>query len=379
VAIDARKVDDFGIGTYVRAHLDEFAALGEPAELMVYLPPGRPPTAAWQQAGIAWRGVGARPYSLAELWTLAGHARRDRVELFHAPHYVCPPLLPCPAVITIHDLIHLRLPAGRPRRARVYARVMLALAVRRAARVIVVSESTRRDLETILGAAPERIRVIPNGVGSHFRPAPDPAAIADGLRALAVAAPYFLFVGNPLPHKNLPALLEAFRGLPPGLGRLVLAGIPPGAHARVAAACQTRALEARVTIVPPLPEASMPLLYQGATALVCPSLWEGFGLPALEAMACGTPVLAADRGALPEVVGDAGILVDPANVDALREGLYTLAVQGTRREALRLAGLSRARQFSWRRSAEATLAVYREVLRRSSRVHQDGDAGRAGP
>jgi glycosyltransferase involved in cell wall biosynthesis len=123
----------------------------------------------------------------------------------------------------------------------------------------------------------------------------------------------------------------------------------------------------------------MPLLYQGATALVCPSLWEGFGLPALEAMACGTPVLAADRGALPEVVGDAGILVDPANVDALREGLYTLAVQGTRREALRLAGLSRARQFSWRRSAEATLAVYREVLRRSSRVHQDGDAGRAGP
>jgi glycosyltransferase involved in cell wall biosynthesis len=105
----------------------------------------------------------------------------------------------------------------------------------------------------------------------------------------------------------------------------------------------------------------MPAIYRGALALVCPSLWEGFGLPALEALACGTPVLASDRGALPEVVGSAGLLVDPTNVDALREGMYTLGVHASLRAALREAGLARARAFSWDHTAEATLAVYREA------------------
>ena len=115
-------------------------------------------------------------------------------------------------------------------------------------------------------------------------------------------------------------------------------------------------------ILPPLPEAELPPLYQGATALVLASLWEGFGLPALEAMACGTPVVVADRGGVAEVVGEAGLRVDPTNVDALREALYNLSVHAPLRAALRAAGLARARAFSWRRAAEATAAVYREAL-----------------
>jgi glycosyltransferase involved in cell wall biosynthesis len=366
VALDARKVHDFGIGTYIQGLLGALPATGRPEALVAYLPPGSEPPApaavAWGPRA-RWRPVRARPYSLGELWQLARAVRADRADLFHAPHYVCPPLLPCPAVVTIHDLIHLRFPPRhRHPAAPLYARVMLRLAVRRARRLITVSESTRRDVVDRLGAVPGRVRVIPNGVGAPFEPADVPERRDPALAARGAEPPYFLFVGNPLPHKNLRGLLEAFGGLPPGLGRLVLGGIPPAARPRVDGLVSARGLRDRVSVLAPMPAATLARLYQGARAVVCPSLWEGFGLAALEAMACGAPVVAANRGGLPEVVGDAGLLVDPANVDALREGMYTLAVHEPLRAALRTRGLVRARAFSWRHVAEATVAVYQEAL-----------------
>lgn len=366
VALDARKIDDFGIGTYIQGLLEALPGVGRPEALVAYLPVGRQPSAAGAAAWGArarWRPVAARPYSVSELWQLALAARRDHADLYHAPHYVCPPFLPCPAVVTVHDLIHLRFP---PRHhhpvAPLYARLMLRLAVRRGRRLITVSESTRRDLVERLGARPERIRVIPNGVGAPFEPADAPERPDPALLGLGVEPPYFLFVGNPLPHKNVAGLLDAFAGLPPALGRLVLVGIQPAARARVDGLSAARGLGDRVRTLAPVPAAILAHLYQSARAVVCPSLWEGFGLAALEAMACGAPVLAANRGGLPEVVGDAGLLVDPTNVDALREGMYTLAVQEPLRAALRARGLARARAFSWRHVAEATVAVYQEAL-----------------
>jgi len=368
VGLDARKLRDFGVGTHIRGLVDAFVEIGVPEELVVYLAPGAFVRDTVPRPGqLMARVEAARPYSVGELWRLAVDAWRDRVQLFHAPHYVCPPWLPCPAVVTIHDLIHLRFPGHRRHRlAPLYAGVMLRLAVRRAARVITVSESTRQDLESRLGVPPRLIRVIPNGVAPCFRPATDLAAVDRVLETLGVARPYWLFVGNPLPHKNLDGLLAAYAGLPPALGRLVLAGIGPAARAGVTAGCARRGLADRVHVLAPVPRAAMPALYQRAEALVCPSLWEGFGLPALEAMACGTPVIAGDRGALPEVLAGAGILVDPTDVDALREAMYNLAADGRLRAALRDAGLVRARAFSWRDAAEATLAVYREVLGRDA-------------
>ncbi|HSB61063.1 MAG TPA: glycosyltransferase, partial [Vicinamibacteria bacterium] len=222
VALDARKLDDFGIGTYLQGLIGEFARLGCPETLVAYRRPDRPvPEGLAGAPTVRWQDEPAPSYSLQELWRLASAARRDRVELFHAPHYVCPPVLPCPAVVTIHDLIHLRVPdPDRPRLAPLYARVMLRLAVRRARRLITVSESTRQDLQARLGAPADRIRVIPNGVAAHFRPAADPATLAPALTRLGVVRPYFLFVGNPLPHKNLGGLLDAFAPLPPTVGRL---------------------------------------------------------------------------------------------------------------------------------------------------------------
>jgi alpha-1,3-rhamnosyl/mannosyltransferase len=366
LALDARKIDDFGIGTYIQGLLEALPAVGLPEALVAYLPPGRAPSAeavaAWGSRA-RWRSVTARNYSVGELWQLALAARRDRADLFHAPHYVCPPILPCPAVVTVHDLIHLRFPLRhRHPVAPVYARLMLRLAVRRARRLITVSESTRRDLVERLGAAPGRIRVIPNGVGAPFVPVETPGPMDPTLARLGVTPPYFLFVGNPLPHKNLAGLLDAFAGLPRDLGRLVLAGIPASARAHLDGLSVARGLQDRVHALAPLPAATLARLYQEAQAVVCPSLWEGFGLAALEAMACGAPVVAANRGGLPEVVGDAGLLVDPTRVDALREAMYTLATQEALRAALRARGLARARAFSWRHVAEATVAVYREAL-----------------
>jgi glycosyltransferase involved in cell wall biosynthesis len=368
VGVDARKLYDFGIGTHIQELLTQFTELGIPEELVVYGPPaGEPAVSADGGRKLLWRVESARAYSLAELWRLSLRARRDRLQVFHAPHYVCSPVLPCPAVVTVHDLIHLRFPVARRRHlAPLYARVMLRLAVRRAARLITVSVSTRDDLVARLGARPDRIHVIPNGVAPRFRPASDAAALAAGLAALGIAPPYLLFVGNPLPHKNLPTLLEAFAGLPVDVGRLVIAGVRPALAPVVGRAAEAHGVATRIAVLAPVSGEMMPLLYQGATALVCPSLWEGFGLPALEAMACGTPVVASDRGGLPEVVGGAGLLVDPANVDALREAMYNLAVHAPLRAALRAAGLARARAFSWRRAAEATVGVYREALAEGS-------------
>jgi glycosyltransferase involved in cell wall biosynthesis len=383
LGLDARKLHDFGIGTYIQSLLGEFAALGEPEALVVYAPPGvAPPAELASHRGLRWQAEAAPPYSLTELWRLALRARRDGVTVFHAPHYVCPPVLPCPAVVTVHDLIHLRFPSRRRHvLAPLYARVMLRLAVRRAARLIAVSESTRRDLVERLGAPEAHVRVIPNGVAPRFRPADDPARLDAALARLGLSRPYLLFVGNPLPHKNLPRLLDAFAGLSPSVGPLVVAGVGPAARGAVEREIAARGLGARVVVPAPVPHEAMPGLYQGATLLACPSLWEGFGLPALEAMACGTPVLAADRGALPEVVGDAGILVDPTNVDALREAMYNLVVHEHLRASRRAAGLVRARAFTWRRAAEATLGVYREagagILGGGPR--ELTDAGRPGP
>ncbi len=162
----------------------------------------------------------------------------------------------------------------------------------------------------------------------------------------------------------MPRLLDAYARLPARLGPLVVAGVRPAAEPALRRAIERRGLGDRVVVLAPLPEPELPPLYQGATLLALASLWEGFGLPALEAMACGTPVVAADRGGVAEVVGEAGVRVDPTDVDALREALYNLAVREPLRAALRDAGLARARAFSWRRAAEATVAVYREARRR---------------
>ncbi|HEX9799339.1 MAG TPA: glycosyltransferase family 1 protein [Thermoanaerobaculia bacterium] len=355
VVLDARKAADFGIGTYVRGLVGGFAELDCGLDFVLLGDPARAAGLGELPAGFRWLAERAANYSLRELWSVSRAALRAGADLFHAPHYVLPVGLRCPAVVTIHDLIHLRFPEHRSLAERIYAHVMLRRALGRAARVLAVSAATRAELEERFGGLAARVVTVSNGVDDRFRRPLAGGELGERLARFSLAPGYFLFVGNPKPHKNLDRLLAAHRRLAAARGAAVPALVVVGGDAAASAAVGV----VRLGVVA---EDDLPALYRGALALVVPSLWEGFGLPAAEAMACGTPVAAADRGALPEVIGDAGLLFPPDDVDAIAAALARLLDDAALRAELARRGPQRAERFRWRESARATLAVYREAL-----------------
>jgi glycosyltransferase involved in cell wall biosynthesis len=283
---------------------------------------------------------------------------------YHSPYYVLPYATPCPMVVTVHDLIPELCPEALPRPwLRHTFRALVRLACRRAKMVIVGSTATAEDLRQRLYLPAERVTTIAYGVDTSFRPS-SPEQIAAMRQALGLADPYVLYVGINKPHKNLVRLVQAWARTPDtvrGDTRLVLAGREDPRYPQTRQTIAQLGLQESVTILGPVPDADMAALYGGAVAFVFPSLYEGFGLPVLEAMACGTPVMASNRSSLPEVVGDAGLLVDPLNIDALAAALSRLLRDAGLRRELSAQGLARARRFTWARAAKETLTTYRRV------------------
>jgi glycosyltransferase involved in cell wall biosynthesis len=277
--------------------------------------------------------------------------RRDRVDVFLSPYYKRPLVAPCPTVVTIHDLFFIGYPG---RRRPFYDATMTQLARLYAAgatAIVADSEHSRRAIVDRLGIAVDRIVVIPVGLGPEFQPVAPTAAQRE---RYGLGPRYALYVGNFLPHKNLPRLLAAWAALPEALRaslRLVLAGGDRAGRPALAAAADSLGLRERVVFPGLIADADLPALYGGADLVVQPSLEEGFGLPALEAMACGTPVVASRRGALPEVVGDAGLLVEPEDERALTAALAHLLSSADERAALGRRGLARAAHFTAERTA----------------------------
>jgi glycosyltransferase involved in cell wall biosynthesis len=229
--------------------------------------------------------------------------------------------------------------------------------------VIVPSHSARDQVARAYGIPTSRLRVIPEAAAPRFRPVPE-ASRAPVLAKYGLRAPYVLFVGADVPRKNVPRLLEAYaiaRRAAPAEVQLALVGPPrPATHA-ARRTIQRLSLGADVRRVETVPDADLPALYSAAICLAYPSLAEGFGLPVLEAMACGTPVLTSTCSAMPEVAGDAALLVDPQRADAIASGLVRLLSEPALRDELRSRGLARAGAFTWERAARATEAVYREA------------------
>jgi glycosyltransferase involved in cell wall biosynthesis len=273
--------------------------------------------------------------------------RRLRPCVAHFQHVVAPQC-PCPAVVTIHDLSFERHPELMSRRDRFVFRTMVPRSVRRAARVLAVSESTKRDLIEHYRVSEERIVVTPNGVDSLFRPEGDRR---DG-------APYALFVGTLQPRKDPIAALEAL-ALVGGDLRLILVGPDKGSGDEARRTASKLGLNGRVEFAGHVEQQELAELYRGAACLVFPSRYEGFGLPVVEAMASGTPVVATTAGSIPEVAGDAAVLVEPGDSVALAGGIERALAD---RERLVRAGLKRAQLYSWVETARRTLAVYRELL-----------------
>jgi len=359
LGIDVRKLGDGGIGEYIRETLTAAARLAPDLEIVAF---GAPEQRALLPIDrLEWVPTRAGKYSLAEHFALPTAARGRRIDLYHAPHYVLPLALTVPSVVTVHDLIHMLLP--RTRLHPWYARFMTGSACRRARRVIAVSERTKRDLSAHLGVDGAKIRVIPNGVGAGFR-----RLSADetrrALERLGVRPPYVLFVGNYLPHKNVETLVRAWGRLGEPRPGLVLCGKGFGSARAVWQAAEEVGGRAGIQAIERVAAEDLVALYNGAALLASASLYEGFCFPVVEAFACGTPVLAPDAGAVPEIAGDAALLVPPERVDLLGSEMYRLLVDQELRKGLVERGFRRVQRFSWDEAARRTLSVYEEALGR---------------
>ena len=366
IVLDARKLHDFGIGTYIRNLVNELGRLDHEDEYVLLTKPEDAATAA--AAGPNFRAVveTSRPYSVAEQWRVPMAAARARADLLHEPHYVLPPLTRCRTVVTIHDCIHLRFPEYLPSRAAfAYAHAMIRLAARKADRVLTVSDASKRDILHYTGIAPEKVVVVHNGLDTRFAAAPDAEAIDRVRQRFQLDHPFVLYVGNIKPHKNLERLIAAFASMradgPDGL-KLVVIGDETSKHPGLRQAVHRHRLDKHVRFFGFQPAATLITFYRLARAFVFPSLYEGFGLPPLEAMANETPVVTSNLSSLPEVAGDAAVLVDPYDVASIADGIRRAVTDEPLRQELIARGRARAREFSWARAAADTLAVYREVL-----------------
>jgi glycosyltransferase involved in cell wall biosynthesis len=365
IGIDARKLHDFGIGTYIRNLVRQLARLDRETEFVLLC---RPEDAApLQSLGENFRAVAetAGNYSVAEQLKIPLALRRERVDLFHAPHYVLPPLVPCRSVVTIHDCIHLMFPQYLPNRfALSYARASIATASRRATRVLTVSESSKRDILRFVDLPPEKIDVIYNAHDERFSVEPREEDVIRVRERYQLHDEFVLYAGNVKPHKNLERLIEAFhlvrnRGL--DHLKLVMIGDEISKYAALRRAVHQHQLHKYVRFLGYLPEETLAVMYRLAGVFVFPSLYEGFGLPPLEAMASGTPVVTSNVSSLPEVAGDAAVLVDPYDPAAIADGIYRVLSDVELRRELRRKGLSRANQFSWEESVRRVRAIYTEV------------------
>jgi glycosyltransferase involved in cell wall biosynthesis len=286
----------------------------------------------------------------------------ERCQLFHGTDSLAPRTT-VPTVLTIHDLSPLLFPQHHTRFHRLYSRYALPGIARRAQVIITDSAATRDDVISHLHIAPERTRVIHLGVDhARFHPCDTAQAQASVQQALGLTPPYLLAIGTLEPRKNLPALLRAYAQLAPDSPTLVLAGGQGWGDTQLTTIVQQLGIQDRVRFTGFVPDALLPDLYTGAYFFIYPSLYEGFGLPVLEALSCGAPVITSKISSLPEVAGDVALLADPHDIDDLAQQMRILLSNAELRMHLHDAGPIQAAQFTWQRTAQQTLEVYSDVL-----------------
>jgi glycosyltransferase involved in cell wall biosynthesis len=387
IALDTRRVADFGIGTYIRNLVRALAEVDDhnhyqlitterPVPEFAHLPPNFE-TAIF--AGGSGR-PGARASGLAQI-RYGLFLRKLEADLFHIPLNAVPLLMPKPYLVTIHDMSTLLFASqlGYHNRLRHF---YLRRGLLRADRVMAVSQSTCRDVETVLGIPASRIRVVYNAPDPTFHApsagakartqgeelgyAPEIQRVLDRYR---IHYPFLLYVGRTNPQKNIPRLVEAFAVLRGEIQehpnyrdlRLLIIGDEISRYPALRHAVIQSRVEDTVRFLGFVPIDTLRAFYQAASAFVFPSLYEGFGLPPLEAMACGTPVVCSNVSSLPEVVGDAAEIVNPENVFDIARGMREVLLDLPRRSQLVERGFEQARRFSWERTAQQVLDAYEEI------------------
>lgn len=374
VAIDARYVRDkpSGIGTYVQALIERLPTLAPDDEFLLWAHPlgPRPLSPAVNVREVVVR---PGPNSPLPIWWPTRYAPFDSIDLFHSPHNMLPRSVPCPAVVTVHDVMAIERPdlhlQGIERLAkRTYYPGAVWRALREATLIIAPTEETARRIDALEPSARARVRVILEAADPAFHPAPDPSvARRRAIDLVQSDAPYFLVVGANAPTKRHEDAVAALASLPtPWRLTLLQRQGPRHRRSRLAALADQLGVADRITWLPRVSRDEVVLLMQAAAALVQPSVYEGFGLPIIEAMACGCPVVASDIPVFREVAGSAAVFTPPTDARALGRALADLAASPSHQAELSAAALSRARQFSWDRAAAATLDVYREARQRAA-------------
>jgi len=364
IGIDARLngYREGGISQYTRHLIDSFATLDQANEYYILHAARRiTPVNLTPADNLKRVNVFTPAHHRFERFALAAEIIRLRLDVLHSPDFIPPRFGAKFRVITVHDLAFLHYPQFQtPDSLRYYAGNIRS-AVREADHILTVSQSAADDLGNLLGVPAEKITIQPEGVDPAFRPLP-----VDEVRAvrerLGLPSSYLLFVGTFEPRKNLPGLLNAYHALLeklPDAPPLVLAGRRGWLYDSIFAAADALGLGNRLHWMEDITPTELPAVYNGALALVLPSFYEGFGLPPLEAMACGIPTVVSNRGSLPEVIGDTGVLVDPDSRDSICEGLYRILTDSALRERSHHSGLARAATCTWQRTAEIALTVYR--------------------
>jgi glycosyltransferase involved in cell wall biosynthesis len=309
--------------------------------------------------------------------TLSAELRKNPVDLLHV-QFTAPPFAPCPVVVSIHDLSFEHLPVTFRRRSRAQLKLTVRRSARRAVQVITPSEHTRMDVISTYGLSPAKVSATPLAAAAKFVPVNDKAELQRVRHTYGIEGDYILSVGSIQPRKNLRRLIGAYsmfcRALPPGTAppKLVLVGKRAWLYDETLSAIQESGFLSSIILAGYVPERDLPALYSGAICFVYPSYFEGFGLPPLEAMKCGTPVIVGDRTSLPEVVGEAGLQVDPFDVGALASALELLINNSNFRQQLSVKGLLQASKFDWRETARRTLGVYQDAVSMADRARAFG-------
>ncbi len=363
IALDGRKYFDFGIGTYIQHLVRQFESIQSRFSFLLFVTPGIAaeivPPNGWKLSTVSYG-----KYSLSELLLFGRKIRSHEIDVFHSPHYTLPFGLKGRSIVTIHDLIHLRFPQYFSVAQRAYSYGMISHALRNSRFIITDTDFTKNDILRSFRVPDEKIITIPLGVSEEFRRIEARSSVNDFKRKHRLDLPYILFVGNTKPHKGLPVLLEAFKTIAasnPDL-MLVFVGGSLAVDKDLQSLINGSTIANRVRSLGRLSNEELVLAYNGAEIFVLPSLYEGFGLPALEAMACEVPVIVSNAGSLPEVVGDGALICESGNQGMFAEAIGNLLSSSALRKEIVMRGKKRAQGFSWSATARKTIEVYDKII-----------------
>ncbi|MFQ5811966.1 MAG: glycosyltransferase family 4 protein [Anaerolineae bacterium] len=358
-----------GIGRYTRELVRSLAELNRSHDYVLFAAAGgqRPVDAGWPP-NFQMRSVPLSDRALAILWhrlrlPLWVELVTGRVDIFHSPDFVLPPVRRAKTLVTVHDLSFIRYPQCADANLRAYLNQVVPRSVHRADLILADSQSTKDDLVELLGVAPDRIEVVYPGVEKRFRPIEDQAHLEEVRKRYNLPPRFALGLGTLQPRKNFTRLIEAYSLLVtrhPSL-QLVIAGGKGWLYEEIFASVERLGLEEKVIFPGFVADEHLPALYNLAELFVFPSLYEGFGLPPLEALACGTPVITSNASSLPEVVGEAGPMVEATDVEALAEAMKRVLEDDALQERMIAKGMKQAGKFTWEKTAAKLLSLYEAI------------------